>query len=462
MNTASGSEPKSIRLRTLFLRYLAVFCAGTIGLVLLLTVLFLGLLSSGIILPANYAEKQVQEAITRIQTGLGLPAASSSVMYKYAVYSEDGQLLSHTLSPEQARQAWSLLEQQSIYLFSYNHVYLKTTHNQQTYIFRYAIASDFSNERARSLLPSVEICGFLLFCIAFLTGTVLLSSSFGRKLTRHLQAVQEAAAHIREQNLDFTIRHSQIVEVEQILQSMEQMKEALRHSLEQQWRLEQARRMQISALAHDVKTPLTIIRGNADLLSETAQTEEQRDYTEYIASGARQIEDYMKALIEMAKADSSVSYQPASFNLRDFLSRIGIQMQALSGVEPFIYEVRTGELPDTLHADAVLLERALLNTLTNAVEHSPENGRVLLTVEKDQESLLLRITDEGPGFSAPALGRAAEPFFMGDVSRQSKGHYGIGLSIASSIASLHGGELHISNSEMTGGGEVTFRLPLVQ
>ncbi|WP_018750256.1 HAMP domain-containing sensor histidine kinase [Paenibacillus sanguinis] len=461
MNTVNESQSKSIRLRTLFLKYLAVFCAGTIGLLLLLVALFSGLLYTGTILPANHAEKQVQDAISGIQAGLKLQETSSPVLYLYARYSSNGQLADHTLSPKQANQAWELLKhQQKAYRFP--HTYVKITQGSETYIFRYAIMAQFSNKVARTLLPSPEWCLPILFCTLFLVGAALLSSSFGRRLVRHLKAVEEAAAHIREQNLDFTVQHSGILEMDQVLQSMEQMKTALKSSLEQQWQLERGRRAQISALAHDVKTPLTIIRGNADLLSETVQTEEQQDYTTYIASGARQIENYIKTLIEMAKADNAVSFHPASFNLHEFLNRIEIQMHALAGVEPFTYEVRAGDLPDTLHADAMLLERALLNTLTNAVEHSPENGKVILDVELDQKALRLRITDEGPGFSAAALGRAAEPFFMEDASRQSKGHYGMGLSIASSIISLHGGELHIANSAITGGGEVTLKLPLIR
>ena len=80
----------------------------------------------------------------------------------------------------------------------------------------------------------------------------------------------------------FHLQPSGIQEIDDIALSFEQMKEALNTSLTQQWRAERLRREQISALAHDLKTPLTIIKGNAELLSDTALDEIQKEYNQYI------------------------------------------------------------------------------------------------------------------------------------------------------------------------------------
>ncbi len=87
--------------------------------------------------------------------------------------------------------------------------------------------------------------------------------------------------------MDFSINPTGIREIDNISFSLEQMKGALNNSLKQQWELEQARREQISALAHDLKTPLTIIRGNAELLQDTVQDETQREYNDYILKKIR-------------------------------------------------------------------------------------------------------------------------------------------------------------------------------
>lgn len=452
----SGRKPT--KLRTLFLRYLAVFCAGTIGLTLVLALLFVGGMYSGMILPANYAEKQAIEASSAIAAGQQPEKDSSYALYKYAKYTLDGGLLEHNLSDKQANFAWGLLEDQnSSYTPPYN--YMKTTHQQEVYILRYSLTAQFSNPLLRSLVPSAEFFFFVVFCVAFLGGAALLASSFGRKLARKMNGLQETTQLIQQQNLDFTVQYSGIAEIDRVLHSMDQMKHALKQSLERQWKLERSRRDQISALAHDVKTPLTIVRGNVELLTETSLTEEQKEYTDYITESTRQMEAYIKSLIEMTKTESSTSLQLATVDLRGFIRKIEGQMQALAVVKELTPHVIAHDLPDTMQVDPELLERALMNIISNAVDQAPRHSELSLLIDYTQERIRFCVLDQGPGFSTEALKLATEQFYMGDPARRAKGHYGMGLYIASFITSLHGGELHVANDPTSGGGKVTIELP---
>lgn len=322
------SGPKETKLRTLFLKYLAAFCLGTIGLALLLSLILVGLLFTGAVLPADYAEKQVQEAKSRLIAGQELQLDAPSALYQYAKYTVDGRLLEHSFSAKQGEAAWKRLEgdQAAGYTFPYH--YVKVTYGQEVYIFRYSLAAQFNQATLRRVLPSAELAFFVLFCVLFLLQAVLLASSFGRKLARKMNGLQEATQRIQEQELDFSIQYSGIAEIDQVLRSMDQMRDALKNSLEQQWNLERRRRAQISALAHDVKTPLTIVRGNVELLSETEQSDEQREYTEYIAQSARQMEAYIKTLIEITNTETAASYQPVNLDLKEFIHTLEAQMQA--------------------------------------------------------------------------------------------------------------------------------------
>ncbi|AWB43494.1 sensor histidine kinase [Paenibacillus sp. CAA11] len=450
---------KPTKLRTLFLRYLTVFCMGTIGLALLLALILYIFMVTGAIFPANFTEKQVAEAKSAILAGQELPKDSSYVSYKYAKYNLDGKLLEGTMSAKKGAAAWRTLQNSdSSYSFPYN--YMKVTHGQEVYIFLFSITAQFNSELLRRFLPSAELTFFVIFCIAFLIGAALLASSFGRKLARKMNGLQEATQKIQQQDLDFSIQYSGIAEIDHVLQSVDQMKEALKNSLQRQWNLERSRREQISALAHDVKTPLTIVRGNVELLAETDQTEEQQGYTDYIAESARQMESYIKTLIEITKTESSTSLQPVTLNLQDFIDRMEGQMQALSVVKQLSSTVTTRSLPDTLYADPVLLERALMNIISNAVDQAPEGSGLTLIVEAVSDRIRFSVLDEGPGFSPEALKQATEQFYMGDSSRRSSGHYGMGLYITKFIAHLHGGKLLIANSDKTGGGQVSIEVPL--
>ncbi|MGD6842467.1 HAMP domain-containing sensor histidine kinase [Bacillus infantis] len=450
---------KSTKLRTLFLKYLAAFCGGTIGLVLVLGSVFFGLMAAGSIVPANYAEKQVVKAESEIMEGREPPFDASSTLYKYAKFTVDGKLREHNLSKKQGLFVWNLLED-SESSYRYPYYYTKITNKQEVYIFRHSISAQFTSPALRRLLPNAELFFIILLGIAFLGGSAVLASSFGRKLSRKMSGLEDAARRIQEQDLNISIQYSGITEIDRVLLSMDQMKNALRNSLERQWSLEQSRREQISALAHDVKTPLTIIRGNVELLGDTDMNDEQKEYSGYVAESTRQMETYINTLIEITKTESANSLHPVSTDTEAFIRRIEGQMQALSVMKGLSPAVTARILPNWIYVDPVLLERALMNVISNAVDQTPNGRSITLTAELVKDSIRFCVLDEGPGFSPESLQFAAEQFYMGDSSRGATGHYGMGLYITRFIARLHDGELYIANSLQTGGGEVTIEIPL--
>ena len=96
---------------------------------------------------------------------------------------------------------------------------------------------------------------------------------------------------------------------------------------------------------------------------------------------------------------------------------------------------------------------------SNALDYSPPQGTIYVTVQKTDCFLHISITDEGGGFTPEALHHAQEQFFMGDKSRTSNMHFGMGLYITSSIIKQHGGQLVLSNSKKTGGAQVIIKIP---
>lgn len=122
-------------------------------------------------------------------------------------------------------------------------------------------------------------------------------------------------------------------------------------------------------------------------------------------------------------------------------------------------QLETGANLGTLKADKLLLERAIMNVISNALDYSPPQGTIYVTVQKTDCFLHISITDEGGGFTPEALHHAQEQFFMGDKSRTSNMHFGMGLYITSSIIKQHGGQLVLSNSKKTGGAQVIIKIP---
>lgn len=98
-----------------------------------------------------------------------------------------------------------------------------------------------------------------------------------------------------------------------------------------------------------------------------------------------------------------------------------------------------------IEIDTVLMERAIINVLSNAVDHSPTHGEIIFNVTKDKGKCKISIIDSGPGFTPAALKYGLERFFMDDKSRNYQHHYGMGLYITNSIVTQHGGKVELKN-----------------
>lgn len=285
---------KGTRLHSFFLRYLLSFSIGTILLVAILLGLFLLAFSINIILPANYAESQISFTKNRIASSDTVTADMIPELVDYAVYSTEGTFMSGNLSAKEAIDAWNLMQRGENKGGSQFYTFIQR--ENEVCILRYYLVPQYRSAILREYLPNPQLLMFLIFIVGIFAQATVLAVHFGRRLKKKMMGLQDAIKKIQHQNLDFTIAPSGIREIDEIASSFGHMKDALHSSLKQQWELEQSRREQISALAHDIKTPLTIIRGNAELLQETQQDATQRAYNDYILKNTIVIEQFTKEL----------------------------------------------------------------------------------------------------------------------------------------------------------------------
>lgn len=457
-----------MHLRTFFLQYLLVFSIGTILLLGGLLGLFTAAFTFDVVLPANYAEREVAAVKDQLAEGGSLSPDFTLRLADYAVFSAEGERLAGNLSLQETSRAWEIAQQENgrssdsyttvrsgDKIWILRHFFATVRSGEELWVFRYTLAPQYASVWMRSHLPNPQLLGILLFVFGILLLAAILAARFGRKLAQKMAGLQEATENIRRENLEFTVEPSGIREIDEVLASLEQMKEALRLSLKRQWELERSRREQISALAHDIKTPLTIIRGNAELLQETIQDTAQLEYNRYILRGAEDIESFVQAVIGLSSLQSPAMLQKTAVCLMDFLGELENQLRALSTGKSIAAQVHAQEpLPETIAVDKELLQRGIVNVLSNAVEHTPPQGSVTLEVRSERSAVYFTVTDTGGGFSPADLREAAAQFYMGDRSRTSGRHHGMGLYIAESAAQQHGGSLTLENAA-SGGGRVT-------
>ena len=402
----------------------------------------------------DYSEIRANELAPILAATPDLSDVQIPMGIEYALLDKNYQLIETTLDENELEQAMQYAttgaSDQNL-----QKRYLLVTRENEYIVLQYYIGAQYTNEWMNEHLPSPDILLIVLIAAGGIFVCLLLTTRFAKKLRLQLVPLFEATSEVAKQNLDFEVGHSNIKEFEDVLISFSHMKESLKASLEQQWKAEQMQKEQIAALAHDLKTPLTVIRGNADLISETKLDEEQRLYAEYISSSSEQMQLYIRTLIDISRAATGYQLNMEDIDLPAYVEQLRGQIDALCQTKKIGLQIEIENLPAVLSADKLLLERAIMNVVNNALDYSPQDSSISISMAGNEGSLQISVTDAGPGFSQEDLLHAEEQFYMADRSRSSNLHFGMGLFITKSIVRQHGGQLILSNSEKTGGAQVT-------
>ena len=242
---------------------------------------------------------------------------------------------------------------------------------------------------------------------------------------------------------------------------MDDMRIALKESLEKQWRLEQNRKKQISAIAHDFKTPLTVLKGNMDLIRTSCGLDEDcKEYVEDAQASIKQMEGYINQLLEVSRAEKGYLLYKQELELNSVIDDVTSLLIRIASEKEVSISIEKKEKDIFIDADRILIERLINNIISNAIDFTNSKGIIKIGISKTEEDAIISITDSGPGFSLNALNHGAEQFYMDDSSRGRKNHYGLGLFIAESIVNGHNGTMCLSNDEITKGAKVTIKIPL--
>ncbi len=263
-----------------------------------------------------------------------------------------------------------------------------------------------------------------------------------------------ARERIARQELGFEKNMTGIRELNAVLGSIEEMGATLEESLKAQWEMEQNRRMQISAVAHDIKIPLTVVRGNVELLLEEDFSGEDMELLEGISAGTGKIEQYLGLLSDAAKAENTGKLRAECFSVAEWMDEIERQAGAQCRRKAIVLHVEKESLPETFYGDRELLIRAVSNILDNAVEYTPQQGEITFFAGGSAGQIVFRVTDSGKGFSDSSLRFAARQFYTECKERSGK-HYGLGLFVADMAARRHGGRLMLANRQDGSGAVVT-------
>ena len=449
---------KTTSLKASFWKFLCMLLVGLLGAAAVPFGLILAGTNMGFITYANYMESNVKNLAPVIAATPDLADVQITMGCRYLVLDKNYRVVKTSLEGEDLDSAME-------YAISGkanqnpDKQYLFVTRENEYVVLQYYVGSQFTNEWLYEHFPSPEILLYILIAINCMMVCIILTAKFSKNLRVQLSPLFEATKQVAQQNLDFEVGHSKIKEFEDVLCSFSDMKNNLKSSLEKQWDAERLQREQIAALAHDLKTPLTVIQGNIDLISETELDDEQRLYAGYITESSEQIGVYIRTLIDISRTASGYQLNSEKFDMADYMELIEARASSMCLTKGISLHMETGIDLGVFKADKMLLERAIMNVVANAIDYSPTKGTIYIVTKKADNFLQISITDEGSGFTPEALHHAHEQFFMSDHSRTSNLHFGMGLYITSCIIEQHNGQLILENSDITNGAQVIIKIP---
>lgn len=271
-----------------------------------------------------------------------------------------------------------------------------------------------------------------------------------------IKKLQIATKNIKEGNLDFTIDYDEQDEMGDLCRNFEEMRKRLKESTEEKMAAEKENRALISNIAHDLKTPITAVKGYSEgILDGVADTpEKQERYIRTIYNKANEMDRLLNELTLYSKIDTNrIPYNFKKINVADYfndcIEEIGLDLETKGiGLTYFNY----ADENIVIIADPEQLMRVINNIVTNAIKYmDKQKGQINVRIKDVGDFIQVEIEDNGKGISARDLPYIFDRFYRTDSSRNSStGGSGIGLSIVKKIIEDHGGKIWATSKEKTG------------
>ena len=215
----------------------------------------------------------------------------------------------------------------------------------------------------------------------------------------------------------------------------------------------------ISSISHELRTPLTSIKGWAITLQTEELDENQLliDGLDIIEKESDRLANMVEELLDFSRFVSGrITLDKEKINITDTIDQIGKQLRPRAEDMNITLEVSQHlDLPIII-ADENRIKQVLINLLDNSFKFTPDGGKVILTTDKIEDSILIQVEDNGCGISKEDLPHIMEKFYKG---KNSKSHSGLGLSICDEIIKLHGGSMEIK-SKLNEGTKIIVSLPI--
>lgn len=283
------------------------------------------------------------------------------------------------------------------------------------------------------LLLTLLVVGAVMLIISAVAGAAM-----ARRALRPVTEITNTALEIyRTEDLD---RRVEVVSNDEV----GRLASAFNEMLDRLTRLFRAQQRFVADVSHEMRTPLTVIRGNVDLLRMGCADEESLDA---ITSESERMTRMVSNMLLLSQADSGalpMHLQP--LDLAPLIANIVRSGNLMADGRVEIASNVSGDM--MVQGDADRLKQVLLNLVENAIKHTPEDGKVMIQAQNlEGHTITLSVTDTGVGIPPQDVAHVFERFYRVDKSRsRAQGGAGLGLAIAKSFVEAHGGRIEVQST----------------
>ena len=406
------------------------------------------LLNTGVVYPANYADIQSEKVEAGFQTE---DWTLAEIPYYYDfLYLKDGKIIENTIDKK-----YDDLVQQAIKngraisgeIIGSN-IFKAYTRGNRQLVIRYRVNVIFANEKLYKIFENFE-WGYIVFILMiWFFGFALLLIRSSNILKREIYKIAMANDNISRMDLDYEREHSKYKEIDGVLRSIDVLAENLKKSLGEQWDMQVKQKELVEQLTHDIRTPITLIKGNLELLKEEHRDVSSERFAD-ISNGIDRLEKYIEKL---KKFSYTMEGKKDVVSNEVILYWIEV-MSSICRLNGLTLEVIKSE-SSNIKLDKEEVAVALQNIVTNAVEYSKKGSKIMVAFKDEPSEFILTVRDEGMGFDKDLLPLLTEKFISGKVKDKCDKH-GLGLWGVKNIVVANNGNLYLKNySGRTAGAEV--------
>lgn len=298
---------------------------------------------------------------------------------------------------------------------------------------------------------------FLLTCAGiWITGSYF----YSKKLKKPFYLLNEGIAHIKQGDLDFSLEYSVRNELGNLCGAFETMRQKVLENNIEMWKMADERKKLNASVAHDLRTPVTVIKGYGEYLTrnlenDSVSREKMKEILSYIQNAAERLEAYADSVHHIHLLEN-LDLESLETDLSLLSAEITSSMKIIAKKNDKTIRVSSDLPEEKVIVSPVAVFRIMENTVQNACYYGKKSISVELSKKVDY--LVITVTDDGDGFSEKSLNKAFFPYYKEDGKEE---HYGMGLTVCKILAGKHGGDIFLSNTE-EGGAKVSVKLKLLK